>query len=93
MIVRADISKIERIISRLAANKNQTVNDFIIKFCICNIRKLFNQQSLSLKYDVWHNRMYYTYIALISNNSVYGQLAIILVPVRALTFILVLFSL
>ena len=50
------INKIERIISSLAANNNQTINDFIIKFRKC----LFNQQSLSFMYDdVWHNREFY----------------------------------
>ena len=39
----------------------------------CDIWKVFNQQSLSFMYDVWHNRVFYPYIALVTNSSLRGH--------------------
>ena len=47
------IKKIERIILSLVANSNQIANDFIIKFRVCDIWKVFNQQSLSFMYMMY----------------------------------------
>ena len=67
------INKVDNLIVLLAHCSGLNLNDFLVKFQVQNVLSVHKVQSLLIRYDICHNKVYLLYVHVTTNNTVHGH--------------------